>query len=300
MTQKNKSLIILGPTGIGKTKLSIDLSLQLDAEIVSFDSRQFYKELLIGSAPPSTEELNQVKHHFILDRTIKEEWNAADFGKEAILKLKELDDQNKRSILVGGSGLYLNSILYGFDDIPAVPKSFREKLNHELEELGLEKLCNELAEKDQTYYQEVDLKNPQRLIRALEVIRFTKKPFSDYRTKPTKELWPSVKIGLEMDRGDLYDRINQRVDSMIALGLEAEAKSLYEFRNINALQTVGYKEWWPYFENHRSLEEVILEIKKNSRRYAKRQMTWFKKDDSIHWFHPTDTDKILAYLNMNL
>jgi tRNA dimethylallyltransferase len=294
------AIFICGPTAVGKTAVSIQVAQQLGAEILSFDSRQFYRELKIGAAPPSPQELQRVPHHFIGHLSIEEkdaELNAGAYEQEALHILETQFSKRSAAVLVGGSGLYMRALTHGFDPLPPANEVLRKNLNEELARNGLDSLVAELTEKDPIYALKADLQNPQRVIRALEVIRGSGHAYSAQRrevvkTRPFKQ----IKIGLNLPREELYTRINQRVDLMIEAGLEEEARALYPFREVNALQTVGYKEWWPYFENKRSHYEVVEEIKKNSRRYAKRQLTWFKREDDIRWFTPDQVSEIMDYI----
>lgn len=291
-------IAICGPTASGKTSLSLEIAKWLDTEIMSFDSRQFFKELLIGSAPPSPEELEEVKHHFIQSKTIQEDFNAGMFEREALPVLASIYNNHEQAVTVGGSGMYLNALVNGFDELPSAIEAIRTELNAQYTKSGIEPLQNELREKDPEYFKQVDLKNPIRLIRALEVIRSTGKPYSSQRTKSKKErFFQTVKIGIDYPRSELYDRINLRVDLMMQSGLFEEAKQLYPLRAKNALQTVGYTELFKVMDGEWELEFAVSEIKKNSRRYAKRQMTWFKKDVEINWIKPNDfkaAQKIIA------
>ncbi len=291
----DKSIICLsGPTAVGKTGVAIDLAQALDTEILSFDSRQFYREIPIGTAAPTPSELEIVKHHFILDRSIQQELNAADFAEEALKQINELHRKYDQLVLVGGSGLYLKALVEGFDEMPDVEEGMREKLNEELATKGIEALQKELAEKDPQYYAQVDINNPQRLIRALELIRSSGQKFSAMRKSKVRELPFTVrKIALNMDRQELYQRINSRVDIMVDQGLLEEVKRMIPHQKLNALQTVGYKELFPYFAGNCNLDFALDEIRKNSRRYAKRQLTWFRRVKHMEWFHPRDWQKIL-------
>lgn len=295
----DKKLISLaGPTAVGKTGLAIKLAQALGSEIISFDSRQFYRELRIGSAAPSKEELATVPHHFILDRSVKEELNAAAFAEEALTRIESLFQRSDYVVLVGGSGLYLKAILEGFDEIPEIPTQFREDLKLEHQSAGLAPLQKELAEKDPDFFQIVDRNNPQRLIRALEVIRATGKAYSSFRRAKKRELpYQITQLALTEERATLYDRINQRVDQMIADGLQEEAYGLREEQERSSLQTVGYKEFFAYFKGDYDLEHCISEIKKNSRRYAKRQFTWFRREPALHWFQRDQLDDILKLIH---
>lgn len=293
-------IVISGPTAVGKTALAIALAKQYHTVILSADSRQVFKEMAIGTAKPSIEEQSGVKHYFIDHVSILEKpvYDAAQFEKEAIQLLDQLYQTNNVVILAGGSGLYVNAVLNGLDDIPEVPDVLREQLNQEFEEKGLAVLLNELKEKDPLYYDKVDQGNPRRVQRALEVIRHTGKPFSDFHTGETKQRsFQVIHIGLERDREDLYQRINQRMDLMLEQGLEKEAEALYPYRALNALQTVGYKEIFEYKDGVYGRQEMIEKLKQHSRQYAKRQLTWLKKDSSIQWFHPDDQAQIISFVN---
>ena len=277
--------------------MAIEIAQELECEIISSDSRQFYRELSIGSAPPSAEELKQVKHHFILDRSVTEELNAASFAQEAIGRMAELFQDFDHLVMVGGSGLYLKGIIEGFDEIPKVKDQEREKLNTQLLNEGIESLQAELLDKDPNYYREVDIHNPQRLIRALEVIRSTGKTFSSFRQKSKNKLpYQVLLIGLEEERSLLYERINKRVDLMLEAGLENEARLLEGQQQLSSLQTVGYKEFFAYFRGEWSYDQCVEEIKKNSRRYAKRQITWFRRIEEMQWFHRSDKSGILKLI----
>ncbi|MGY8987004.1 MAG: tRNA (adenosine(37)-N6)-dimethylallyltransferase MiaA [Flavobacteriales bacterium] len=290
-------IVVLGPTAIGKTSLSILLAKHYNTEIMSADSRQFYKELLIGAAPPSKKELLEVKHHFVQHLSVSEDYNVGKFEEDAIHKLEELFPKNDKIIMTGGSGLYIDAICKGFDKMPEIPSEIREKVISLYKEKGLEFLQEELKEKDSIYFNEVDKNNPQRLMRALEIIYSTNKTFSSFRKKENKKRsFNIVKIGLEIDRELLYNRINNRVDIMMENGLEKEVKSLIPYQNKNALQTVGYKELFEYFDGNCSLEKSTEMIKQNTRRFAKRQITWFKKDSSIKYFSPESLNKIIKFI----
>lgn len=295
------AIFICGPTAVGKTAVSIHLAKALEAEILSFDSRQFYAELKIGAAPPSAEELAAVPHHFIGQLSIKagaEELNAGKFETQALQALKKQFAGNPYALLVGGSGLYMHALSHGFDPLPPVNETIRKNLNEELAQGGLDSLVEELTEKDPVYALKADLQNPQRVIRALEVIRGSGKPFSNQHSGKKKvRPFKQIKIGINLPREVLYTRINHRVDAMLEAGLEEEARALYPYREANALQTVGYKEWWPYFEGKCKLDDTVEEIKKNSRRYAKRQITWFKREADVRWFAPDQAKEMLAYIH---
>lgn len=296
---KNTLITIVGPTAIGKTALSIELAKHFNADIISCDSRQFYKEMTIGTAVPEKHVLAAAKHHFIQNRSIFEDYNVGDFEKDALKKLDELFKKNAIQIMVGGSGLYVDAVLKGLDYFPKVDKTIREKLNKTLEEKGLNHLQNQLKALDIETYNNIAIDNPQRVIRALEICIGTETPYSTYKNKPkTKRNFNSIKIGLTADRDIIYNRINQRVDLMMANGLLDEAKSLYEFKHLNALQTVGYRELFSFFNGEFDKDFAISEIKKNTRRFAKRQLTWFRKDGAIIWFDfKTSKNEILKELN---
>ena len=296
---KNTLITIVGPTAIGKTALSIELAKHFNADIISCDSRQFYKEMTIGTAVPEKHELAAAKHHFIQNRSIFEDYNVGDFEKDALKKLDELFKKNAIQIMVGGSGLYVDAVLKGLDYFPKVDKTIREKLNKTLEEKGLNHLQNQLKALDIETYNNIAIDNPQRVIRALEICIGTETPYSTYKNKPkTKRNFNSIKIGLTADRDIIYNRINQRVDLMMANGLLDEAKSLYEFKHLNALQTVGYRELFSFFNGEFDKDFAISEIKKNTRRFAKRQLTLFRKDGAIIWFDfKTSKNEILKELN---
>ena len=287
MTNSNKKnlIVIVGPTAIGKTSLSIKLAKELKTEIISCDSRQFYKELSIGTAIPSKEELREIEHHFIQNQSIEKRCNIADFEKNAIKKIESLFQRYNNVILVGGSGLYIDAICKGIDFLPDISKEIREKINTQYRKNGLEWLQNKVKKLDPEYFEYVDIKNPQRLMRCLEVYTAsTKKISSLHKKKYKKRNFNIIKIGLKIDRESLYKKINIRVDKMIKDGLIDEANNLINYRHYNALNTVGYKELFDFFDGNSNLESAIEKIKQNTRRLAKRQITWFKRDKSINWF----------------
>ena len=283
---KKNLIVIVGPTAIGKTSLSINLAQHFNCEIISCDSRQFFKEMQIGTAVPSKEELAAAPHHFIQNKSIFENYTVGDFEKEAIYKLEELFLTNDYAILVGGSGLYVDAILKGFDEFPEIDISVRQEVASNYEESGLNYLQTELEKRDPDYFSVVAKENPQRMMRALEVCIGSGKPYSSFlnQKKNTRNFTPII-IGLEAERSVIYDRINQRVDIMINEGLLAEASELLVHKDLNALQTVGYRELFRYFDGEISLEIAIEEIKKNTRRFAKRQLTWFKRNKNTKWFN---------------
>ena len=291
----NYLITVIGATAIGKTAISIKLAQHFNAEIISCDSRQFYKEMKIGTAVPSCEELTAAKHHFIQNRSIFENYSVGQFENDALKKLDELFLKNNLAIMVGGSGLYTNAVIDGLDYFPEVSPEIRDQLNIQLKEDGIESLQKKLKELDLNSYNTIEIENPHRIIRALEICIGTGKTYSEFKNKPkAKRNFTPIKIGLSADREIMYNRINKRVDIMIDQGLIEEAKKLYPNKNLNALQTVGYRELFNYFDGNCTLEFAIEEIKKNTRRFAKRQVTWNKKDDDIHWFDfETDISEII-------
>ena len=305
MPRKPLLICVVGPTGIGKTSLAIKLARAFETEIVSSDSRQFYKEMSIGTAVPSAEELDTVPHHFIQNKSIFEDYSVGDFERDALSLLTQKfyphDEKTpsfKSVVMVGGSGLYVDAVVKGLDKFPETTPEIREKLNLELETHGIEYLQNKLEKVDPLYYSKVDIQNPHRLIRALEVFYASNKPYSSFLNQnPIEREFKTIFIGLTADREMIYDRINQRVDEMIANGLIEEARQLHYHREKNALQTVGYRELFEFFEGKISKEEAISEIKKNTRRFAKRQKTWFKKNKDINWFdYETEAKEIASFI----
>lgn len=282
----NHLITILGTTAIGKTNLSIALAKHFNTEIISCDSRQFYKEMTIGTAVPTKQELKTVKHHFIQNKSIFDTYNVGQYEKEALKKLQSIYKNKNIAVMVGGSGLYANAVLNGLDYFPDVSPTIRENLNNTLKTKGIKFLQNKLKELDLISYQKISIDNPHRIIRALEICIGTNTPYSTFKNKPKeKRNFIPIKIGLTANRETIYQRINQRVDIMIKEGLIEEAKKLHLYKELNALQTVGYKELFLFFEHKLSLKEAIEEIKKNTRRFAKRQITWNKKDTDIIWFN---------------
>ncbi|MDP4266736.1 MAG: tRNA (adenosine(37)-N6)-dimethylallyltransferase MiaA [Bacteroidota bacterium] len=297
-TAKKKLIVICGPTAVGKTSLSIKLAKYFNTEILSADSRQFYSELKIGTAPPSKCELDEVKHHFIGSLSIKDYYNVAQFEIDGLRVLDEIFLNHDYAILVGGSGLYINALCNGIDELPDPDDSLRNSLKSDYNEKGLDFLKDRLFALDPEYYNKVDLSNPNRVIRAIEVCMKTGNSYTSLRTSTIKKRdFQIIKIGLNIERSILYNIINERVDRMFEAGLIEEAKNLYSLLGLNALKTVGYTELFDYFENKYSLEEAIEKIKTNSRRYAKRQLTWFRKDTSITWFHPENINEIIEYIH---
>ncbi|MCB0425641.1 MAG: tRNA (adenosine(37)-N6)-dimethylallyltransferase MiaA, partial [Mangrovimonas sp.] len=300
----NKPILIaiIGPTAIGKTDLSIKLAKHFQTEIISADSRQFYKEMSIGTAVPSTEELAQAKHHFIQHISVTNSYTVGDFEKEALNKLDELFNSHEVAIMVGGSGLYVDAVTKGLDDFPEIDTQIRAKLNEELHSKGLVYLQEQLKELDIEAFQTIAIDNPRRIIRALEVCLQTKKPYSSFlRKKENKRPFNTVYIGLTADREIIYNRINQRVDNMIQDGLLEEVETLLGKQGLNALQTVGYKELFNYFNKEWPLDFAVSEIKKNTRRFAKRQLTWYRKNESVKWFdYLTPVEEITTYINKTI
>lgn len=297
MHQK-KLIVIVGPTAVGKTSVAVTLARHFRTEIISADSRQFFKELNIGTAKPSPAELQLVPHHFINSHSIHESYDAAQYGRDALQLIERLFTQYDQVILCGGSGMYVKAVCEGFDDIPDVPEAIREKLMDEYQQHGIEVLQDKMRRLDPEYFREIDTQNPHRLIRALEVIEGTGKSIRSFQKKnKIKHAFSIVKIGLTLPRNVLYERIDLRMDDMISQGLFAEAESLYPFRQINALQTVGYQEIFDYIDGKYDREEAVRLLKRNSRRYAKRQMTWFQRDDEITWTGPDNIDGIIQMVN---
>ena len=303
---KKTLIVIVGPTAIGKTALSIKLANHFHAEIISCDSRQFFKEVKIGTAVPSREELASAKHHFIQNKSIFDQYTVGDFEKEALSKLNQLFETSDYAILVGGSGLYVNAVLQGFDAFPEIDPTIREEIQENYQRLGLTYLQEKLKETDQDYYNFIlatnpqTLKNPQRLMRFVEVGLGTGKPYSSFlnQEKTARNFTPII-IGLEANREELYNRIHLRVDQMMVNGLVEEARNVYKYRHLNALQTVGYRELFDYFEGIVSLDFATEEIKKNTRRFAKRQLTWFKKTENTYWFdYKVDIATIIASIKV--
>ncbi|MFD2967619.1 tRNA (adenosine(37)-N6)-dimethylallyltransferase MiaA [Sphingobacterium bambusae] len=295
--KKKRLLVVVGPTAVGKTALAIRLAQYFKTEVLSADSRQFYREMTIGTAKPDAAEQQQAVHHFIDSHSIAEEYSAGDFERDALKLLADLFLHHDDVVLVGGSGLFVRALCEGLDNLPKAPIEVREKLNRLLQEKGLEALQKRLQEVDPAYYATADIQNPQRVVRALEVFEATGKPFSSFRQQEFLERPFEIStIGLNMERPELYDRINRRVDHMMDSGLLEEVKSLLPYRNKPALLTVGYAEIFDYLDGQCSLEEAVDRIKQNSRRYAKRQITWFKKHGNTCWFSPNAWDEILAYI----
>ena len=294
-------VVIVGPTAVGKTALTVELALKLNAKVLNADSRQVFKELSIGTAKPSLNELKGVPHYFVNDRSISDEFSAGHFEREGLAILDDIFKKEDLVILSGGSGLYIDALCHGFSNIPVVKPQYRAELKKRIEKQGVKNLYDELLRLDPIYAKSIDPENQQRIIRALEVCIGTGKPFSSFRTGGGQARnFKLLFIGLELPREVLYDRINKRMDSMIAKGLFEEVKNNDKFKHQNALQTVGYSEIFGYLEGNYDEEEAIRLLKRNSRRYAKRQLTWFKKNELVQWFEPTQVDQILKHLNKKL
>ena len=297
MNDKKTLIVLIGPTGVGKTDLSIKIAEKYGSPIISADSRQLYSDLKIGTAAPTEEYLKRVKHYFVGTLKLTDYYSAAQYESEVISLLEEFFKSNDTILLTGGSMMYIDAICKGIDDIPTVDNETRQMMMEKYEKEGLERLCAELKLLDPEYYSIVDLKNPKRVIHALEICYMTGKTYTSFRTGNRKQRpFDIIKIGLCRDREELYDRINKRVDIMINDGLVDEVKSVYQYKNLNSLNTVGYKEIIQYLEGNCTLEFAIEKIKQNSRIYSRKQMTWFKRDNEIIWFHPDREDEIMEYI----
>ena len=296
---KKNLIIIAGPTAVGKTALSIELAKHYSCPVISADSRQFYKEMSIGTAKPNVEEMQGITHYFIDNISIHDSYNVGQYERDAIECIENLFKEHDTLILVGGSGLYINAVINGVDEFEEIPTEIREQLIKDFEEKGLSFLQEELKSKDEVYYNQVDLNNPQRIMRALEVCIHTKKPYSSFRKKEKKErTFNSINLLINTERELLYQRINKRVDIMMEQGFLEEVKNLYPNKHLNALNTVGYKELFDFTDGKITLEEAVNLIKQNSRRYAKRQLTWFNHQGDFESFEPSDLEKIKAYLDI--
>ncbi len=293
-----KYLIVLtGPTGIGKSDTGIKIARHFKTEIVSSDSRQIFKELTIGTAVPGVIELASVKHHFIQTHSVKENYNASRYENEALNLINSLFEKHDVVVLVGGSMLYIDAVCNGIDIMPDADLEIRKSLKEKLEREGLESLRFQLKKLDPDYYNSVDLKNPNRIIHALEICIMTGKPYSSFRLNPKKPRpFSVIKIGLNCERGLLHDKINTRVDQMIEAGLEDEARKLHQLKHLNALNTVGYRELFAFFDGDISREKAIELIKRNSRRYARKQLTWFRSDNEMNWFEPTQLTEVITFI----
>lgn len=299
MTDKKPTLIVvLGPTGVGKTNISLSLAEHFGCPIVSSDSRQFYRELKIGTAAPTEDQLKRVSHYFIGSHSIFDEYNAGQYEQDAITLLAELFQKHNVVMLVGGSMMYIDAVCNGMDDIPTVDLETRAFWQKEFAAKGLEYIQEELKRLDPVHYEQVDIQNPKRIIHALEICSMTGSPYSDLRTGQRKQRnFNILKIGLNRPRPELYERINLRVEEMMHEGLLQEAEQFYQYKHLNALNTVGYKELYEYMDGNWTLDFAVNMIKQDSRRYAKRQLTWFNRDKEIHWFQPEEEERILEFVN---
>ena len=290
-------IVLLGPTGVGKTELSIETARHFHTSIISCDSRQIYREMRIGTAVPSREQLSAVPHFFIHTLSVKDYYNSWQFEQQALDKIRELHHTAEVVLLVGGSMMYIDALCKGIDDIPTIDPELREQLMNRMEVEGVEAIRDLLKKLDPVFYAQVDLNNAKRVLHAVEVCMMAGKPYSSLRTnQPKKREFDILKIGLNREKTELYDRIDKRVDIMLEEGLEGEARSLYPLRHLNPLNTVGYKEFFEYFDNKIDYEEAVRLIKRNSRRYAKKQLSWFRRDTAIHWFHPDDKENIFRWI----
>ena len=301
MKHKQKLIVLVGPTGVGKTELSLDIAEHFNTEIISADSRQLYKELKIGTAAPTPDEMSRVPHHLVGTLELDDYYSAAKYEEEVLGLLDHLFQEKDIYLLTGGSMMYIDAVCKGIDDIPTIDDITRKHLLERFDEEGLEQLCAELKLLDPSYYDRVDLKNHKRVIHALEICYMTGKPYSSFLTSEDKERpFDIIKVGLSREREELYERINQRVYKMIVEGLIEEVQRSFEFRNLNSMNTVGYKEIVNYLEGKWTKEFAIEKIQQNSRNYAKKQMTWFKRDKDIKWFHPSEKSEILDYIKSQL
>ena len=302
MSKQHHTLIVIaGPTASGKTSVAIDVASHFNTEIISADSRQFYKEIPIGTAAPDSKKLAQAKHHFVGHLSVFDDYNVSRFEKEVLALLKQKFQQHSLMVMAGGSGMYIDAVCNGIDDLPDPDEQIRLKLNQTLSEKGIEALQQQLKILDPSYFGEVDLQNPKRLIRAIEVYLQTGKRYSDLRkNKRASRDFNIVKIGLTLPRETLYNRINRRTDDMIANGWLEEARTMYPYKHLNSLNTVGYKELFNYISGEWPFATAIEKIKTNTRRYAKRQLTWFKRDKDIEWFEPDNIQNILRYIESKL
>jgi len=297
----NTLIVVLGPTGVGKSEISLQLARYFHSEIISADSRQFFRELSIGTAVPSPEDLKTVPHHFIQSRSILDYYNVSEYEIEAMRLIDELFQHINPLILAGGSMLYVDTICKGIDDIPTVDPLIRDEVVNWYHENGIEALQNRLFELDPDYYRIADLKNPKRLLHAVEICQMTGKTFTSFRKKTIRQRpFRIIKIGINQSRDILYHRINQRVDQMMDAGLLNEAKTVYPHRHLNSLNTVGYKELFLHLDGIYSLEEAVDLIKRNTRKYARKQLTWFRRDQEIKWFEPEQVEEIITYLDQKM
>lgn len=293
-------IVLLGPTGVGKSDLSIDIARELDTSILSCDSRQIYKEMYIGTAVPEKEQLAAVPHFFIRTISVEDYYNSWQFEQQALEQIRRLFVEKEVVLMTGGSMMYIDAVCKGIDDIPTIAPELRAELMKKYEEEGLEPIKAILKELDPVFYEVVDLNNAKRVLHAVEVCRMAGRPYSSLRMNIPKDRgFDIIKIGLNRDKGELYERIDRRVDQMLAAGLEAEARGLYHLRHLNSLNTVGYKEFFDYFDGLTDYDEAVRLIKRNSRRYAKKQLSWFRRDQDIHWFHPEQKEEIRNFLLSN-
>mgnify|MGYP001776545021 CR=1 FL=1 len=291
-------IVLVGPTGVGKTELSLSLAEELNTCIISADSRQLYADLKIGTAAPTTSQLSRVKHYFVGTLSLTDYYSAAQYEAEVIRLLDSLFSSHHTILLTGGSMMYIDAVCNGIDDIPTVDAETRQLMCHRYETEGLEQLCSELRLLDPEYYRIADLKNAKRIVHALEICYMTGRTYTSFRTQTKKQRpFDIVKIGLKRDREELYERINRRVDQMMTDGLLTEARQVYPYRQSNSLNTVGYKELFKYLDGEWTLDFAVEKIKQNSRIYSRKQMTWFKRDPDIRWFHPDETTAIKQYLH---
>jgi len=298
---KNTLIVLLGPTGIGKTDISIDIARHFGCDIISADSRQFFREMRLGTALPSREQLAEIKHHFIGFLSVKDYYSSNLFERDVLGILPDLFKKNSVVLMTGGSGMYIDAVCDGIDDIPDVDPEIREKFARKYKEEGIEGLRIELKLLDPEHYEKVDLKNPRRIIRALEICETTGQPYSGFLTKQKRRRdFEIIKTGLKRPREELFDRINRRVDLMIRDGLEEEVRNLFGFRHLNALNSVGYREFFDFFDGKTTRDKAIDLIKRNTRRFAKRQMTWWSKDEGIRWFGGDDKEQIIDYLTTSI
>ena len=297
-TKRGTLIVVVGPTGSGKSALAVKLAQHYNAPVISTDSRQVFRNMAIGTAQPTAEELAAAKHYFIADREVEDDFNCGKYEVEALALLERLFAENRYVVAVGGSGLYIQALCEGMDSLPEADDALRAELKARLASEGLEVLADELRRLDPKYAEEVDIQNPARVMRALEVCITTGHPYSEQRVgKVAERPFNIVKVGTDMSRDVLYERINRRVDMMVEQGLVAEAMAMYPKRHLNALQTVGYRELFEHFDGNCSLEEAIELIKRNSRRYAKRQLTWFRRDESTGWYSPDDIEGVVAFID---
>lgn len=291
-------LVILGPTGVGKTELCLRLAEHFDVPIINADSRQLFREIPIGTAAPTSEQLSRVKHHFVGTLSFSDYYSASKYEEDVMSFLKSYFSSGKPlALMSGGSMMYIDSVCNGIDDIPTIDDATRNMMKDRYQREGLDKLCEELSRLDPEYYAIVDRKNPKRVVHALEICLMTGKTYTSYRKNQKKQRpFRILKVGLNRDREELYERINTRVDKMIADGLEEEARKVYPYRSLNALNTVGYKELFEYFDGNCTFDEAVFRIKCDSRKYCRKQLTWFRRDASIRWFHPDNIEEIINYI----